>query len=257
MSARKKRATSGRAGAPSKPSLSAVLPVGRAGPGLRAVAETLRNVLLGRCERFEIILADEGTAAETAGLIEALANEWAEVRSIRAGSGRGRGAALRRGFRSAQMPLVFQMDPDGGFVADEVGLLLAGIREADVVVGFRRERRGTVAGRVGAWCGRRVLATVFGVRVRDPDCGFRVFRRGVLQAVRIGSDGWFADAEVLAKANAIGYRVDEVGVSLAASAPEAGAGRPCCALSTLREAWRVFKRPDLSARPKGEGERAG
>jgi hypothetical protein len=62
--------------------------------------------------------------------------------------------------------------------------------------------------------GRRWLARwVFGVRVQDPECAFRLFRRSVFRRLPIQTDGDFAQVEILAKANFLGHLLDEVQVS--------------------------------------------
>src|SRR5204863_8327961 len=70
-----------------------------------------------------------------------------------------------------------------------------------------------------AWLGdhgqrKRWLARwVFGVRVHDVECAFRLFRRSVLARMPIQSHGPFAQVEILAKANFLGCWMFEVPVS--------------------------------------------
>ena len=53
----------------------------------------------------------------------------------------------------------------------------------------------------------------FGYLCRDIDCGFKLFRREVLERVTIASDGAMIDTEFLAGARARGFRIAEVPVT--------------------------------------------
>jgi hypothetical protein len=54
---------------------------------------------------------------------------------------------------------------------------------------------------------------LFGYLCRDIDCGFKLFRREILEHVTLISDGAMIDTEFLAGAKARGYRIAEVPVS--------------------------------------------
>ena len=72
-------------------------------------------------------------------------------------------------------------------------------------------------------CGlsRRVIAAVWGalvrglfdLPVRDIDCAFKVFHRSVLEAIPIQSVGAFINTEILVRARAAGFRIQQVPVS--------------------------------------------
>ncbi len=54
---------------------------------------------------------------------------------------------------------------------------------------------------------------LFGYLSRDIDCGFKVFRRSILEHVQLVSNGAMIDTELLAGATARGYSLAEVAVS--------------------------------------------
>jgi hypothetical protein len=49
--------------------------------------------------------------------------------------------------------------------------------------------------------------------VRDIDCAFKVFHRSVLEAIPIQSVGAFVNTEILVRARAAGFRIQQVPVS--------------------------------------------
>ncbi len=58
-----------------------------------------------------------------------------------------------------------------------------------------------------------VVRALFGLRVRDIDCAFKVFRRPVLDAIPIQSVGAFVNTEILVRARALGASIRQVPVS--------------------------------------------
>lgn len=238
---------------PPKPSISAVLPAYNEEANIRRVTEGLRRALAQECERFEIIIVDDGSTDATPEIADALAREWAEVRVIHHRPNAGYGVALRDGFTSARMPLVFYTDSDGQFVPGEIRLLVERIGDADIVTGYRAERQDAWNRKFFSWGFRKFIGLVFGVHVRDCDCAFKLYRRELFGEVRIASTMFFVDAEVLAKANVLGYRIEEVPVTHLPRAGGRSTVRLGHILTTLREAWRLFRRPDLPVRRPKQG----
>ena len=236
-----------RSAAP-KPAISAVLPAYNEEACLRDVTESLHEALAKVCERFEIIIVDDGSTDSTPHLADALADECPEVRVIHHRPNAGYGAALRSGFTSARMPLVFYMDSDGQFDPTEIRLLTDGISEADIVTGYRADRRDPWLRKFFSWGFKQFIGFVFGVFVRDCDCAFKLYRRKVFREITIASEKFFVDAEVLAKANVLGYRIDEVPVTHRPRAGGESTVRLSHILSTLREAWHLLRHPGLPIR---------
>jgi len=242
----------GKGGA-GKPSISCVLPAYNEAENLRPVTEDFHRVLSEVCDRFEIILVDDGSTDGTGALADALAGEHREVRVIHHRPNRGYGAALRSGFTSAQMPLVFYADSDGQFVAGEIRRLTEEVGEADIVTGYRADRQDPWTRKFFSWGFKRFIGAVFGVRVCDCDCAFKLYRRKVFSEITIESDQFFVDAEVLAKANVLGYRIAEVPVTHLARAGGRSTVRLGHILSTLREAWHLLRHPGLPRRQPKTG----
>jgi dolichol-phosphate mannosyltransferase len=241
-------------GPKTKPSISAVLPAYNEQENLRPVTEGLRTALAKHCHRFEVIIVDDGSVDATPGLADALAREYPEVRVIHHRPNQGYGASLRDGFTSARMPLVFYTDSDGQFVPDEIGLLIERIGEADIVTGYRAHRQDPWRRKFFSWGFKKFIGLVFGVHVRDCDCAFKLYRRELFDAITIASNQFFVDAEVLAKANVLGYVIDEVPVTHLARAGGRSTVRLGHILSTLREAWHMLRHPDLRRRPPRAAE---
>ena len=111
----------------------------------------------------------------------------------------GYGAAVRSGLAASRYPLVCFTDGDRQFRVADIGRLLHRLDEsgADVVVGYRLRRADPALRLAYARAYRLSLRLLFGLRVRDPDCACKLFRRTALEGIAVESDGAFLSAELL------------------------------------------------------------
>lgn len=237
--------------------ISAIMPAYNEEECIVRATENLRAALAECSEEFEIILVDDGSQDATGRLMDELAGKYAEVRVIHHRPNAGYGVSLRDGFLAARLPLVFYTDSDNQFDTGEIPLLLARIDQADIVTGYRARRKDPWRRKFFSWGFKKMIGAAFGVYVRDCDCAFKLYRRKVFKHITMESRMFFIDAEILAKANALGYRIDEVAVM---HLPRCG-GRTTVRLShiltTLREAWHMLRTFDLKPDPSVRREAPG
>ncbi|UCE84890.1 MAG: glycosyltransferase family 2 protein [Deltaproteobacteria bacterium] len=162
---------------------------------------------------FEIVVVNDGSRDGTAAAIERSRGGDRRVRVVQHPSNLGYGAALRSGLREARGELVFFTDSDLQFDLAELVKLLAHTESFDIVAGYRAPRRDPVGRCVIAALWGLLVRVVFGLRVRDIDCAFKVFHRRVIEAMPIASLGAFVNTEILVRASSAGYRVHQVPVS--------------------------------------------
>ena len=86
------------------------------------------------------------------------------------------------------------------------------INDAEVVIGYRRKRRDAFHRLVNAKIYGVVIRLFFGLKVRDVDCGFKLFQKKVIDDIEIEARGALASAEILVKIKSKGYRIKEIGV---------------------------------------------
>src|SRR6202011_344781 len=111
---------------------------------------------------------------------------------------RGYGGALRAGFDVASKEWIFQSDSDNQFDYGELSHLVDQAAGKDVVVGFRKPRRDPLIRRLNGWGWNMLIRLLFGYVVADIDCAFRLFRRSLLDNVRLTSNGAMISTELLA-----------------------------------------------------------
>ena len=199
-----------------RPSLSLVFPVFDEVENLGELIDTALAIatrLAPAWPDFEIVLVDDGSRDGSGELIDALCARDPRIVSVRHESNRGYGAALRSGLRAARGELVFFSDADLQFDLTEIEKLLEYTHRFDIVAGYRHPRRDPWPRTLLALGWGVLVRALFGLRVRDIDCAFKVFHRRVLEAMPIESLGAFVNTEILARAVAAGYRIHQVPVS--------------------------------------------
>lgn len=162
---------------------------------------------------FEIVIVDDGSLDESAGLLARWCARDPRVRSVHHVTNLGYGAALRAGLREARGELVFFSDADLQFDLREIARLLEHTEEVEIVAGYRAPRRDPWLRRAIAAVWGRLVRLLFDLPVRDIDCAFKIFRREVLDAIPIESIGAFVNTEILARAQAAGFRIKQIPVS--------------------------------------------
>lgn len=199
--------------APDAPRLSLVFPVFDEERNVGPLLESALALAPRLATPFEVIVVDDGSRDRSAAIVEAWARRDARVRLLHHPTNVGYGAALRSGLRAARGEWVFFTDADLQFDLAELEHLLARASDAELVVGYRAPRRDPWNRRLLAWGWGRLVRALFGLRVRDIDCAFKVFHRPVLEALPIESLGAFVSTELLVRATRAGFRVVEVPVT--------------------------------------------
>ncbi len=181
----------------------------------RRAVSAARAVLMAELPDWEIVIVDDASTDGTPALVDALAREDPRVRVVRNPVNRQLGGALRAGYAAATKDLVFYTDADLPVDLHELprAVRLLEYQEADIVAGYRFDR--TSEGLVRAlytFCYNHLIRTLFGLRVRDVNFAFKLFRRSVLEKFPLTSEGSFIDAEFLLRARKAGCVVIQIGL---------------------------------------------
>ena len=197
------------------PSLSVVIPmyneeayVERAVAAARAVLEEMG------CD-WEIVIVDDASTDGTGARADALAGADPRLRVIHNPVNRRLGGTLRAGYAAATKDLVFYTDAD---LPVDLGQLPRAVRlleyqQADLLAGYRFDRTSEGMHRALYTIGYHVLIRLlFGLRIRDVNFAFKLFRRSLLQRIELKSEGSFIDAELLLRARQAGAVMIQLGL---------------------------------------------
>jgi glycosyltransferase involved in cell wall biosynthesis len=182
----------------------------------RRAVDAARSVLTAAgITDWEIVIVDDASTDGTPALAEAMAREDSRVRVVHNPVNRRLGGALRAGYAAATKDLVFYTDADLPVDLAELprAVRLLEYQQADVVAAYRFDR--TSEGLVRALytlCYNHLIRTVFGLRVRDVNFAFKLFRRSILEKFTLTSEGSFIDAEFLLRARKAGCAIIQIGL---------------------------------------------
>ncbi|HSV26876.1 MAG TPA: glycosyltransferase family 2 protein [Sedimentisphaerales bacterium] len=193
-------------------SLSVFFPCYNEQDNIRRVYESARKVLGSLGIDHEMIFVNDGSKDRTGEIADAIAAGDPRVKVVHHPVNRGYGSALQSGFRAATKRLVFYTDGDGQFDIGEMPPLLPLMKECDIVSCYRINRQDNFIRKVNAWCWTKLVCLVFGMRLRDIDCAFKLYRREIFDTIEMKSTGALIDTEILARAIRKGYTVRQVGV---------------------------------------------
>lgn len=195
--------------------LSLVLPAHNEEPNLEAVVRDAVAVLPTAFRDYEILIVDDGSRDATPAIADRLAAEFGErhVRAIHHPRNRGYGAALQTGFAAARGDLLMFMDSDRQFDIRDVAKLAPYVDRYDIVAGYRIKRQDEWYRFVIGHTFNTIVKLLFGVNLRDIDCGFKIFRADLLRGMALRSPGALINTEIHAKANREAATIVEIGVN--------------------------------------------
>jgi glycosyltransferase involved in cell wall biosynthesis len=167
-------------------------------------------------DRFEIIIAEDGSTDGSAELVHTFSAKDPRVKLLHSDERLGRGKALNRAFQEARGPVACYYDVDLATDMQHLPVLIEAIREGyDISTGSRllpesriiRSGGREIASRGYNFLVRMILRS----RLSDHQCGFKGFNRDRLLALipSIKDTHWFWDTEVLVRAERAGYRICE------------------------------------------------
>jgi glycosyltransferase involved in cell wall biosynthesis len=181
-----------------RPSLAIVIPARNEAPRLPDVLATLPVSLPG-VGRIHVVVVDDGSTDDTA---ERAHEHGARV--ARHEVNLGKGAALRTGCEAAVKlgaELIATMDADGQHQAADlprlVEPLLAG--EADIVLTYREASEGSMPAvlKAGNVALSALVKVLFGVAIRDSQCGLRAFTAAAYPRLRWEARDYAVESEML------------------------------------------------------------
>ncbi len=193
------------------PFLSYVVPLYNESPSLEELYRQIRESADELGHAFEIVFVDDGSTDDSFAVLSALHQSDARVRILKFGKNRGKSDALEAGFRSTRGELIVTLDADLQDDPAELSRLLDTMAAGnyDMVSGWKMERQDPLEKKLFSKLFNWVTGFVSGLSLRDFNCGFKVYRRAVVESISVYGE-MHRFLPVLAHWN--GFRVGEVGV---------------------------------------------
>ena len=193
--------------------LSVVVPCFNEEGNIARVVRQAAEVGRGLASELEIIVVDDGSTDDTAGVLRGLRDRIEELTIVRHPRNRGYGAAVRSGLQHASKEHVFLTDGDGQFDLGELPRAVQLLRNHDVVAGYRMNRRDGWWRRLWGRSWTALVNRAFDLRVRDVNCAFKLLPQSLLRAADLRSEGALISAEILFEARRRDLSLGECPVS--------------------------------------------
>jgi len=197
-----------------------VLPIYNEAANLLPVVGELLDALLDVVPSFEVIIVDDGSNDGTRRIAEELAATHREVRVLHSAQRRGYGVAWREGLAVATKQYALFLDPDRRYFPADLDRLVKWDDVYDLVAGFRMGSDEPVTHRLARYSFRVAARMLFGLKLRDVNCGFKLVRMSLLRELELQFATSAIHSELLARAIQNGARVREVGVQYMPRASE-------------------------------------
>ena len=162
---------------------------------------------------YEVIVVNDGSPDHTAEMLGELARLYPQVRVVTHEKNKGYGGALRSGFAAATKTWIFYTDGDAQYDPRELVRLVAAVSpEIDVVNGFKIERFDPLHRVIIGRLYHHIVRALFGFRLRDVDCDYRLIRNKIFETVELQSTSGTICLELVKKVQDFGFRFAEVPV---------------------------------------------
>lgn len=202
--------------------VSIVVPAYNESENIVDTLERITAVLADRPERWEVVFVNDGSEDNTAEVIQRLSESDPHVVPAGYEENAGRGRALRVGFAQARGDIIVSTDADLSYDARYILDLLDALHEnpsVDFVLGSPYMPGGDTEGvdpkrLLISQFGNKILQATVNSRIHTFTGIFRAYRREVLDALELDSDGKEIHLEILSRALGAGYRVKEVPATL-------------------------------------------
>jgi len=167
---------------------------------------------------YELIPVNDGSTDDTEFVLAGLGRADGRIRPVSYAPNAGRGRALRKGFAAARGRVVCSTDADLSYAPEYVPAMASVLLDhddVDFVVGSPYIEGGGAEGvpwfrlAISRW-GNRILALAMAGGIHTVTGVLRGYRREVLQSLELESDGKEIHLEILAKAQAAGFRGVEI-----------------------------------------------
>ncbi len=196
-----------------RPSISAFFPASNDGGTIGSLVVTTLNTLAELTDDYEVIVVENGSTDYTVEVLEALEKQYDHFKALTHREALGYGGALRVGFASCSKDLIFYTDGDAQYDPREIKLLLAALRDdVEIVNGWKLERHDPFHRIIIGRTYHHIVKFMFGFKLRDVDCDFRLIRREVFDVIDLESPDGTICLELVKKLQDAGFRFAEVPV---------------------------------------------
>lgn len=169
-----------------KTDISVVIPVYNEEDNVQALHRRVSEEISKLTSSYEIVFVDDGSKDRTLKKLEEIADGDNRITVLTFYHNFGKANALNAGFQHVKGDIVFTMDGDLQDDPSEFSSFLKKLDEGyDLVTGWKFHRKDPAGKRIPSKLFNYLVRKMTGVEVHDSNCGFKVYRREVLEKIDV------------------------------------------------------------------------
>jgi len=206
--------------------LSIIIPVYNEARFISTVIEKVKSVKLPDNIMEEIIVIDDGSTDATGKILEQY-NSDSAIKIFHQEKNMGKSSAVRLGIEMSTGDIILIQDADLEYNPDDYPKLIEPIiaHKSTVVYGSRFKgtiKRMHIINKIANIVSNITLNLLYNTEISDVNTGYKVFRRDVLNDIKLISKNFTFEAEITAKLLNRGYSIYEVPIGYTARSKKEG-----------------------------------
>ncbi len=184
------------------------------------IAKTIENTFVHLpkvATKYEVVVVNDGSKDDTEQVVNKLMKKYKELKIVTHNPNRGYGEALKTGFANSKYEWVVFTDSDGQFDFGEITNFIDTQKKtgADLVIGYYKDRAVPFYRKFNSYMWQLIVYILFGLKVRDIDCAFKLINQRVIKAISPleSGRGAFISSEFLIKAQKKGFKIVEIPIT--------------------------------------------
>lgn len=193
-------------------------------------------------EKYEIIIIHDGGSDNTGGVADDMAIKFPFVRVIHHIKNKGYTATLKEGFEISKYDYVMYTDGDNQYNVYDAEPYLHLLDNSDIISGYAVKKAVSGFRKFQSLVHNLLINSLFLSNYKDINCSLKIFKKTVLDQIKINSDdrGAFIDAELILKARQKGYIISQFPVThYERKSGVASGSKPKIIINTIKDLIRL------------------
>ena len=194
--------------------ISIVMPAYNEEKNIEETVKKCSNVLKLTKLNAEIVVVEDGSRDRTKEILKNLEKSIPNLKVVIHEKNMGYGKAVSDGIKAATGKYLITLDSDGQFDISQLPIFLEKIKEGtNIVTGYRIKKRDTFLKVLANTILNNIVKYYFKINVKDINCSFRLYEKSLFDKINMEASHFILPTEILLKANALSYKISEVGVN--------------------------------------------
>ena len=165
------------------------------------------------CGSYEIVISDDASTDGSADIVKDLAAGDSRIKLVALKKNSKFGGALNAGLMAASKEIVVYTDSDLPAKEEDIKKAIELLDDTDIVTAYSLVIKDASFKRIVMSKVYNFLVQVlFGLHLRDINSGLKVYRRKILEGMKLKSESPFIDVEIFAEALKRGARIHQYGL---------------------------------------------